>query len=126
MYQVQLQGEYAMAPQHKAFKKKPTKKTKAQKRAEAAARVQKVQPTTNVSEKDCFYYTCTLSHDTCTHTYTHTHTHTKQVEDLEVAAVLPESCHSKLQPQMKPAAYKKVKIENKRVSSTRFLVLFIS
>jgi len=34
MYQIQSQGEYAMAPQHKAFKKKPMKKTKAQKRAE--------------------------------------------------------------------------------------------
>ena len=65
MYQIQSQGEYAMAPQHKAFKKKPTKKTKAQKRAEAAAWVQNAQPT-------------------------------------------------------------KVKIENKRVSSTRSLVLFIS
>ena len=124
MYQIQSQGEYAMAPQHKAFKKKPTKKTKAQKRAEAAAWVQNTQPTTKVSEKDCCHYTCTLSHDTCTHTYTHTHT--KQVQGLEVAAVLPESCHSKLQPQMKPAAYTKVKIENKRVSSTRSLVLFIS
>jgi len=127
MYQVKLQGEYAMAPKHKAFKENSRKKTKAEKREE-----------TKVSARGCFYYTCTISHNTCTrtqtqtHTHTqthkHTHTHIKQDKGLEVAAVVPKSCHPKPQPQpkMKQAAYKKVIIENNRVSSTPSPVLFIS
>ena len=139
MYQVKLQGEYAMAPKHKAFKENPRKKIKAGKREEATAQVQKTQPKTKVSERDCFYYTCTTSHNTCTRTHTqtqththtqthkHTHTHTKQDKGLQVADVVPKSCHPKPQPQpkMKQTAYKKVRIENNRVSSTLSHVLFI-